>query len=199
MRYNGFFNTIYNAFNTIFCIKYILPVLIILIIALVCIAKVNSNNIAKQYNSDSVIMKSNLGSEIIEIANKTYDKNEVTLEIKRFEDIIYDVELNYTMIHKDYTTEQYNSIIKNEITKIYEKLKYKDVIEDRLFADKDGIINEKIHFSFTLDGSYTTYLFGDTLQYDSVNKWKKSYNSLITKQYINEETLNKAKTYLLSK
>ncbi len=199
MSNKGVFNTIYNAFATIFFIKYILPIFIILIIVLVCITKFNSNKIAKQYDPNSVIMKSNLGREIVEIANETYDRNAVTLEIKRFEDIIYDVELNYTMINKDYTIEQYNNIIKSEITKFYEKVRYKNVIEDRLFADKDEIVNEKIHFYFTLDGSYSTYLFSDTLQYDNVNKWEKSYNSLITKQYITEETLTKAKTYLLTK
>lgn len=199
MSNKGVFNTIYNAFATIFFIKYILPVLIMLIIIIVCITKFNSNKIAKQYEPNSVIMKSNLGREIVEIANETYDRNEVSLEIKRFEDIVYDVELNYTMINKDYTIEQYNNIIKNEITKFYEKVRYKNVVEDRLFADKDEIINEKIHFHFTLDGSYNTYLFSDTLQYDSINKWEKSYNSLITKQYISEETLSKAKAYLLSK
>ena len=199
MSNKGVFNTIYNAFATIFFIKYILPIFIILIIVLVCITKFNSNKIAKQYDPNSVIMKSNLGREIVEIANETYDRNAVTLEIKRFEDIIYDVELNYTMINKDYTIEQYNNIIKSEITKFYEKVRYKNVIEDRLFADKDEIVNEKIHFYFTLDDSYSTYLFSDTLQYDNVNKWEKSYNSLITKQYITEETLTKAKTYLLTK
>lgn len=199
MSNKGVFNTIYNAFATIFFIKYILPVLIMLIIIIVCITKFNSNKIAKQYEPNSVIMKSNLGREIVEIANETYDRNEVSLEIKRFEDIVYNVELNYTMINKDYTIEQYNNIIKNEITKFYEKVRYKNVVEDRLFADKDEIINEKIHFYFTLDGSYNTYLFSDTLQYDSINKWEKSYNSLITKQYISEETLSKAKAYLLSK
>ncbi len=199
MSNKGVFNTIYNAFATIFFIKYILPIFIILIIVLVCITKFNSNKIAKQYDPNSVIMKSNLGREIVEIANETYDRNAVTLEIKRFEDIIYDVELNYTMINKDYTIEQYNNIIKSEITKFYEKVRYKNVIEDRLFADKDEIVNEKIRFYFTLDGSYSTYLFSDTLQYDNVNKWEKSYNSLITKQYITEETLTKAKTYLLTK
>lgn len=199
MSNKGIFNTIYNVFATIFFIKYILPILIILIIVIACITKFNSNKIAKQYESNSVIMKSNLGREIVEIANETYDRNEVSLEIKRFEDVTYDVELNYIMINKDYTVEQYNNIIKNEITKFYEKVRYKNVVEDRLFANKNETINEKIHFYFTLDGSYSTYLFSDTLKYDNINKWEKSYNLLITKQCISEETLSKAKAYLLSK
>lgn len=191
-------NTIYNAFTIIFFIRYIVPILIILIIFFICITRINSNIIAKQYDPNSVIMKSNLGEEIVEIANETYDKNEVFLEIVRFEDPSYDVELNYIMLNKNYTLEQYNNIIMNEITKVYNRVKYKDVIEDRLFANNNTTISEKIHFYFTLNGNYNTYLFSDTLQYDDINKWDKSYNSMINTQFISEETLENAKLYLLS-
>ena len=200
MKNKGIINTISNAFATLFFIKYILPILVILFIVLVCITKVNSNNMSKQYEANSVIMKSNLASEIVDIANAIYDKNEVTLEIERFNDMTSDIVLNYTMLNKDYSIEQYSSIIKNEITKLYEKLKNKDVVEDRLFVNKDDIVNEIIKLRFSLNGdSYYTGLFSDTLKYDSTNKWDKSYNLLMSKQLVTEDSLTKAKANLLSK
>lgn len=200
MKNNGIMNSISNAFATLFFIKYILPILVILFIVLFCITKVNSNNISKQYGADSVIMKSNLGREIVDIANEIYDKNEVALEIDRFNDMTCDIILDYTMLNKDYSVEQYTNIIKNEITKLYEKLKDKDVIEDRLFANKDDTVTEIIKLRFSLNGdSYYTGLFSDTLRYDSINKWDKSYNLLMSKQFATGDLLTKAKEYLLQK
>lgn len=200
MSHKFFLYSILDAFAALFFFKYILPIIIIIFIILFGITKVNSNKIAQQHEPDSIIIKSNIGKDVVEYLEGAYDKNEVVLEKTVYiTDGFCDVELEYSMLNKNYTIEQYNNVINDTITRVYERLKNKEVIEDRILLNKDDVVKESIKLYFSIDGSFETYLTTEYLQYDSNNKWEKSYKLLMNEQHIQESNFEQAKKFLLLK
>ena len=68
-----------------------------------------------------------------------------------------------------------------------------------ILLNKDDVVKESIKLYFSIDGSFETYLTTEYLQYDSNNKWEKSYKLLMNEQHIQESNFEQAKKFLLLK
>jgi hypothetical protein len=77
------------------------------------------------------------------------------------------LKLNYHVINKNHTAEEYDTLIKNEITKIYNEFKSKKIINNGMFATQKPV-KEYIDITFIYkDASiYSDYIGIFKLVYD---------------------------------
>ena len=142
MSNKSFWESLGDTISFILFIKYCLPVLIIIIIGMIAYQGIYGANMDKKYeNMPNVIVTSKLTSTVCDYAREVYDKSifsnvkgdSQNSEMTR----LYSVEVDYYFIDGNKTDEEYDSLIKQELTKLYNKLKGKTIEKDQIFAETD--------------------------------------------------------------
>ena len=192
MSKKTFWDSLGNTIETVLFIKYGLPTLITIIMILFGIAMLNKSWIAGKVDKDSTILHTDLESIIYEIAMQELNSNEFSLKLDD-SDYMANVNLEYTIKNQNYSAEQYNQLIKEEITKVYNRIKYKELINDTLFGEDDIVDGDNIYFWIHYSDEYGTYLGATELRYSMENKWDESYTKAMSETIITQEKLDEVK------
>jgi hypothetical protein len=182
--------SIIDTIFDIYVFKKVLPWIIVIAIIIIVSAFVKVGNIQEQYDSNTTIFNTEFNSKIEEIANKNLDSNELTLEIDTLSN--YDIKLKYTVVNKNLSCEEYDQLVKSEITKVYNQIKDKKMINDGIFASEREMTQKTINFYFTLTGSYSTEISDEVLEYNLDNGWDNSYQELMNKSCVSQEDYDNA-------
>ncbi|MBO5005424.1 MAG: hypothetical protein J6D03_09385 [Clostridia bacterium] len=191
MSKNSFWNSLGDTIETVLFLRYGLPFLIVVITCLFGVAMINKWNVARQVDPNKTILYTEFEKKISEIAKSNVNTNEFDMEISDTD--FHDIELEYTIKNKEYTADQYNNLLKDEITKVYNEIKDKELINDTLFGEDSGLNNVDIYFSLQYDEGYSNFLGGITLKYSIEDKWETGYVQAMNDIAAEQEDLNKLK------
>lgn len=188
----SFWNTLGDAIGAIAFIKYGLPIILIILISLLGVAMFNKWNVASHTDKTNSILYTDFEKTIYDIATKTVNSNEFELKLTNTD--FYDVELTYIVKNKDYTLDKYIELFKAEITKIYNEVKNKEILNDTLFGEDENIKTVEIFFSLEYNEGYEGWLGGTRLKYSTTDKWEKGYQKAIEDNITTQEKFNKVKS-----
>ena len=169
---NKFFDFLGSMLETALFLKG-LPILITIIVVLFGVALINKANVSLQVDKEKTILHTDVESTIQKIAQEVVNNNEFTLVIDDSDS--YDVSLDYIIKNKNYSLEQYDQLIKEEITKVYNRIKDKEIVNDTLFGEDTIVNSNDICFSINYDDGVFSYFGIAVLKYDMKNKWDESY------------------------
>lgn len=184
----GFLDSFFDVLGTFYFIKYILPVLLIILLILLGIAFGNKEKVKAINDPNTTILYTDFQKVIENIAQNNLNTNNFKLETKL--DPIRNVELEYKILNNDLSVDEYESQIKDEITKIYNKIKDKKVVNDTLFGE-DSIVNVDIQITVLYGETFENWVGFSHLKYDSSTGWENSYNEIINNKIIDSNDLNK--------
>lgn len=188
----SFWNTLGDAIGVIAFIKYGLPIILIILISLLGVAMLNKWNVASHTDKTNSILYTDFEKTIYNIASKTVNSNEFELKLTNTD--FYDVELTYIVKNKDYTLDKYIELFKAEITKAYNEVKNKEIVNDTLFGEDENIKTVEIFFSLEYNEGYEGWLGGTKLKYSTTDKWEKGYQKAIEDNITTQEKFNKVKS-----
>lgn len=180
-------------------VKYGLPLLVIFIIGLIAYQGIYSANMDKKYeNMDNVIVTSKLVNTVFDYAKEVYNR-EVFSEVKGNPDnsdpmSMYSVEVDYIFDDNTKTAEEYDALIKEELTKLYNKLKGKVIEKDQIFAETD---RKSIGLSFYIPNNNggTSILCSASLIYKKdIGFVEESYQKELNRTIVTNEKIKDAKT-----
>ena len=201
MSKKSFWDELGDTIGTILFIKYGIPIIIGIIAILFTIALINKGIVSTQVDKEHSIMYTNLKKTIYSIANRNLDNNEFYLTLVEDNSSYggHDVELEYIVKNKDYTIEKYNDLLRNEVTKVYNEIKDKELVNDTLFGHDENLKYVEIYFSMKYDSGYDVWLGGCELRYSSENRWTSGYESAMNGIIGTQERLDKAKETILKR
>jgi hypothetical protein len=176
--------------NLIF-FKYVVPFMIIILLIFLAIAMGHKQSVASNVDKDKSILYTDFKSNITEIAESVVDSSELSLTI--VDTNSYDVELKYIPVNKDYTAQEYEDLLKKEITKVYERIKEKQLINDTLFGEDENLNNVEICFAMMYEDYYNKYIGGVELKYSTEDMWESGYQNAINENIISQEKLETVK------
>ena len=180
-------------------VKYGLPLLVIFIIGLIAYQGIYSANMDKKYeNMDNIIVTSKLVNTVCDYAKEVYNR-EVFSEVKGNPDnsdpmSMYSVEVDYIFYDNTKTAEEYDALIKEELTKLYNKLKGKVIEKDQIFAKTD---RKSIGLSFYIPNNNggTSILCSASLIYKKdIGFVEESYQKELNRTIVTNEKIKDAKT-----
>lgn len=182
-----------EVISTIIFIKGVIALIPIIAILLV-IALINKGIVSSSIDKNTSILYTDLSGEVCNIAFNNVNINELNVQEYQSSSGVahYTVDLEYDFKNNNYTAEQYDALIKEEITKIYNKIKDKKIVDDTLFGDKENV-TASIHFYISLDGNYSTRLNSCELRYSTDDGWEKSYQEIMESVLISQERLDSIK------
>ena len=192
MSKNSFWDSLGNTIETVLFIKYGLPTLVTIIMILLGVAMFNKTLVAGKVDKNLTILHTDLEKVIYEIAMQELNTNEFSLELEDSGSLAL-VNLQYTVKNKNYSAEQYNQLIKEEVTKVYNRIKDKELVNDTLFGEDDIVDGDNIYFWVDYYDGYSVYLGATELRYSIDNKWEESYTKAMTEQVITQEKLDEVK------
>lgn len=192
MSKNSFWDSLGNTIETVLFIKYGLPTLVTIIMILFGVAMFNKTLVAGKVDKNLTILHTDLEKVIYEIAMQELNTNEFSLELEDSGSLAL-VNLQYTVKNKNYSAEQYNQLIKEEVTKVYNRIKDKELVNDTLFGEDDIVDGDNIYFWVDYYDGYPVYLGATELRYSIDNKWEESYTKAMTEQVITQEQLEEVK------
>lgn len=150
----------------------------------------------KYENMENVIVTSKLVSTVCDYAREVYNK-EVFSEVKGDPDNsdpmrMYSVEVDYVFYDNTKTAEEYDSLIKDELTKLYNKLKGKVIEKDQIFAETD---RKSIGLSFYIPNNNggTSILCSASLIYNKdIGFVEESYQKELSRTIVTSERIEDA-------
>lgn len=142
MSHKSFWNSLGDTISFIIFIKYGLPILIVFIIGLVAYQGIYGTSMDKKYESmENVIVTSELVGTVCDYAKEVYNRDvfsKVEGDPNNSDPMsLYSVEVDYVFNDNTKTAEEYDALIKEEITKLYNKLKGKVIEKDQIFAETE--------------------------------------------------------------
>ena len=197
MSHKSFWDSLGDTISFIIFIKYGLPILIIFIIGLVAYQGIYGSSMSKKYeNMENVIVTSKLVSTVCDYAREVYNK-EVFSEVKGDPNnsdsmSMYSVEVDYIFNDNTKTAEEYDSLIKDELTKLYNKLKGKVIEKDQIFAETD---RKSIGLSFYIPNNNggTSILCSASLIYNKdIGFVEESYQKELSRTIVTNEKIEDA-------
>ncbi len=194
----SFWDSLGDTISFILFIKYGLPILIVLIIGLVAYQGIYGAKMDKEYaNKPNVIVTSKLTSTVCDYAREVYNRD-VFSEVKGDPSnsdtmSLYSVEVDYIFNDNTKTAEEYDSLIKDELTKLYNKLKGKVIEKDQIFAETD---RKSVGLSFYIPNNNggTSILSSTSLIYNKDKGFvEESYNNELNRTIVTSEKIEDAK------
>lgn len=195
MRSKNFFDTVVNAIGVFFTIAYGIPIIIIILIIMIAYQGIHMSKIQKEYkNVDNIIFYSKLENTVYDMASEVYDTNSFS-SINKYDTDFYSVEIDYVFKEANKNAEYYDTLVKNEVTKLYDKLDGNIIKNDTLFGD---VSKERIAlcFYYPMSEETNSYLCTAVLVYFSENGFdKETYQNIISSSIVTEKKLNYAKEH----
>lgn len=112
-------------------------------------------------------------------------------------DNITELSISYDVIDKNLSAEEYDKYFKEEITRVFEYLKNKRIIDNRFVKDDDDL--NKIEISFSVYYNPTNKMADNeiiglvSINYNMNSGFIESYNNIINTTIITKEELNNVK------
>ena len=124
------------------------------------------------------------------------NKEEFLVELSKSSFSSCEVEIDYIIKNYEHTLSEYEELFKNEITKVYEKIKDKKIVYNTVFG-KGDCYNVDICFSFNyqLSENNIVYLGSLIMKYGDDN-WKESFENCMTEFVLTQEELDEMKKSL---
>lgn len=194
----SFWDSLGDTISFILFIKYGLPILIVLIIGLVAYQGIYGAKMDKEYaKKPNVIVTSKLTNTVCDYAREVYNRD-VFSEVKGDPSnsdtmSLYSVEVDYIFNDNTKTAEEYDSLIKDELTKLYNKLKGKVIEKDQIFAETD---RKSVGLSFYIPNNNggTSILSSTSLIYNKDKGFvEESYNNELNRTIVTSEKIEDAK------
>ena len=195
MRKTSFWNTLGNTVETVLIIKYVIPFLVVLFAILFGIAIINKEHVSSKVDKEHSILYTDLRKSIYTIASNSLNNSEFELELEDLEiSGMCEVELDYYIKNKEYSAEQYDNLLKQEITKVYNQIKEKSLVNDTLFGKDDILEKVDIYFNLLYDkNKLNQWIGGGGLKYSFENRWDSSYQKVMESTITTQEKLNEVK------
>lgn len=198
MSNKSFWDSLGDTISFMIFIKYGLPILIIFIIGLIAYQGIYGAKMDKEYaNKPNVIVTSKLTSTVCDYAREVYNKDifsKVVGDTKNSEMTrLYSVEVDYYFIDGNKSAEEYNTLIKDELTKLYNKLKGKVIEKDQIFAETD---RKSVGLSFYIPNNNggTSILGSASLIYNKDKGFvEESYQNELNRTIVTSEKIEDAK------
>ena len=194
----SFWDSLGDTISFILFIKYGLPILIVLIVGLVAYQGIYGAKIDKEYaNKPNVIVTSKLTSTVCDYAREVYNKDIFSKVVGDSQNSemtrLYSVEVDYYFIDGNKSAEEYNTLIKDELTKLYNKLKGKVIEKDQIFAETD---RKSVGLSFYIPNNNggTSILSSTSLIYNKDKGFvEESYQNELNRTIVTSENIEDAK------
>lgn len=178
-------------------IKYGLPFLIIFIIGLVAYQGIYGLSMDKKYeNMENVIVTSKLVSTVCDYAREDYNRDafsEVKGDSSNSDPMsMYSVEVNYIFNDNTKTAEEYDALIKEELTKLYNKLKGKVIKKNQIFAETD---RKNIGLSFYIpnnNGGNSVLCSASLIYNKDIGIVEESYQKELNRTIVTSERIEDA-------
>ncbi len=189
-------STLDTIADTYLTIVYVLPIMIIVLALAFGYQAIYMRNVKKQHEDEkNIIFLSDYEDKVYSIAKNIYNKEEFT-KIKLHETDyggarFYSVEIEYYFSNPNKSVEEYDALIKNEVTNLYNSLKDKKVICDSAFANN---VNKSIGmvFYYPVGDDYHS-LVSTALRYtEETGLDEEIYQKIIEAPIITQEDLNSA-------
>ena len=195
-KHGNFLNSIFNTFISLYFITNVLPIIILIIAIIFGIHYIFQTSIYMTMTDEekaNSIFYTKFENSIQKIAEKTLNSNDFELECNIGDAYsLYDIELTYIFKNKDLTAEQYDNLIKEQVTRVYNEIKDKKVVNDTF--NRNPISTPlRIQFSFMYTCNYAKVesLCFLTLKYTDEDMYGNQYDEFMNKINISEETLSK--------
>lgn len=175
-----------NFIDTLFdliLLKHAFPWIVIIVLIFIGAFNFNQWKVTRGIDKEDQLLYLSLENTVYDIAQKRLNKNEFSLELVSYNQSD-NVCLRYIPKRKDYTSEQYDTLFKAEITKIYNEIKDKTLINNTFSDDINFLENTNIKILFD------SYSFSVNLTYSLEDQWEKSYLEIIENPIITQEKLN---------
>ena len=186
-----------DAIGFIIFIKYGLPILIILIVVLILFQGIYGSVIEKKYDGmDNVIVSSKVDDTIGEIVNIVYNKDNFSEVIVDKYSELSSLEIKYTFTDSKKNAEEFDSMIKDELTKVFNKLKGYIIKNNQIFGTDDDRINKQIDLTFYYpkEGGAKSYLASTHIWYRAEKGFDEvDYQNELNKLLVTNEKVEDAK------
>lgn len=194
----SFWDSLGDTISFILFIKYGLPILIVLIVGLVAYQGIYGAKMDKEYaNKPNAIVTSKLTSTVCDYAREVYNKDIFSKVVGDSQNSemtrLYSVEVDYYFIDGNKSAEEYNTLIKEELTKLYNKLKGKVIEKDQIFAETD---RKSVGLSFYIPNNNggTSILGSTSLIYNKDKGFvEESYQNELNRTIVTNEKIEDAK------
>lgn len=194
----SFWDSLGDNISFILFIKYGLPILIVLIVGLVAYQGIYGAKMDKEYaNKPNVIVTSKLTSTVCDYAREVYNKDIFSKVVGDSQNSemtrLYSVEVDYYFIDGNKSAEEYDILIKDELTKLYNKLKGKVIEKDQIFAETD---RKSVGLSFYIPNNNggTSILGSASLIYNKDKGFvEESYQNELNRTIVTNENIEDAK------
>lgn len=160
------------------------PIIIILLIIIVALVQFSNSTVnSVKYKKDkNAILATKLEDVSYKYAKEVYNKDEFSkVELKH--NIDYETEIEYTFKNNNKTSSEYDRLAKEELSKLYNKLKDKKLIDDYVFTDI-GTRDIKLKFNYPTDYVFN-YLGSTEIEYNE----KEGFNETKYKEEMNKEII----------
>ncbi len=193
MKKESFFDMILDSVSTAFFIVYGLPLLIMILLLLLGYQFVYGNYIRYKYKDEkNIIFISKLEDTLYNYANKVYDK-EAFVKVQLDEDADA-LEIDYYLKDPNKSLEEYNYLVKNEVTKLYNSLKNKTIISDSFLVEGNRISINMV-FNYPVGDEYHG-LCRPVLKYTKETGFDEEiYQKIIDSTIVTQEKLNIVLSY----
>lgn len=198
MSNKSFWDSLGDTISFILFMKYGLPLLIVIIIGLVAYQGIYGTKMDKEYaNNPNVIVTSKLTSTVCDYAREVYNKDVFSKVVGDSQNSemtrLYSVEVDYYFIDGNKDAEEYNMLIKEELTKLYNKLKGKVIEKDQIFAETD---RKSVGLSFYIPNNNggTSILCSTSLIYNKdIGFVEESYQKELSRIMVTNDKIEDAK------
>lgn len=163
------------------------PIIIILLIVLILIIQLSNSavNDIKYKNDKNTILATRFVDTTYKYAKDIYNKDEFTIKL-----VSNDDKIEYTFKDGNKNASQYDALAKEEISKLYNKLKDKRLIDDYVFSDI-GTRTIELEFDYPTDYTFN-YLGFSKIEYNEGKGFNNDkYNEEINSTIITDERLQK--------
>lgn len=196
MSNKGFLNTVFDAFGTLLFIHYGIPLIIIILVIMLIYQGIYGFNKRKEYESmDNIIVTSKLESTVYDFVKEVYDINSFSSVAKETTDF-HSVEIKYVFKEPNKDAKYYDELVKNEVSKLYNKLKGNVIASDQIFAT-DGEKDIALCFYYPMSKENKSYLCTTTLMYYTDKGFdEETYQNIINLTIVTSKQLNYAKEHM---
>lgn len=193
MRKKSFFGIMLESYSIAYFVVNILPILIIIILLLVGYQLVYGNHVRKQYKDEeknNIIFTSKFEDTIYKFAENVYDKETFSkIQLDDSSTKIYSTEINYYFSDPNKSIEEYDTLVKNEITKLYTVLKDKTITSDQFLVDNINVSIGMV-FYYPINDDYHALCFTALKYTDETGFDEEIYQNIINSPMVTQEKLD---------
>lgn len=130
----------------------------------------------------------------MKLSESNIDDNNLGIETRELDQLDRIEAMVIYIAHDDTLSSQdYDNMLKNEITKVYNELKNKKIVNDTSVKGDENLTPLAISFTICLKDTmiYSKFLGSAIMEYSFKDGWDASYNQIMSEEIVTEEALEK--------